>query len=370
MKRLSCFILLFITAASCRKGVVVPRVETQPVSGFRRAAPPGGTITGLYLLNEGNMNMNKASLDFLDLRTGIYNRRVFTAYNPSVTKGLGDVGNDIRTYGSKMYIVVNNSNKVEVVDAASVTRIAQININQCRYVDFYRNKAYITSNDGYVAVVDTATLAVEGKIPTGRNPEELQVAGGKLYVANSGGYSPPNYEKTVSVIDLQTNKEIKRIEAGINLHRIAADAYGDLYVTSRGDYYGIPSRIYVIDTKTDEVKRTLNIAASNICIHKDLAYIYSVEWSYLTHSNTISYSLLNVKDETLLPRSFITDGTEKQIKIPYGIAVDPETEDVLVTDAKDYVTPGTLHCYDPQGKRKWSVTTGDIPAHFVFLSNQ
>jgi hypothetical protein len=38
----------------------------------------------------------------------------------------------------------------------------------------------------------------------------------------------------------------------------------------------------------------------------------------------------------------------------------------LVTDAKDYVTPGTLHCFSPDGKRKWSVTTGDIPAHIVF----
>lgn len=362
-------LILMCVLAACRKGVVIPRVESAMIPGFQRAAPPGATTAGVYLLNEGNMNMNKASLDYLDLQTGQYDRRVFTAYNPEITKGLGDVGNYISIYGSRMYIVVNNSNKVEVVDAATCRRIKQLNVNQCRYVDFYKNKAYITSNDGFVAVVDTATLEVTGKIKTGRNPEQLAVAGDKLYVANSGGYSPPNYERTISVIDLRTEQEIRRIEAGINLHRMALDAYGDLYVTSRGDYYTIPSRIYVVDTKTDTVKRTLDIAASNLCIHKDLAYIYSVEWSYVTGSNTISYTLLNVKNETVADHNFITDGTDKNIKVPYGIAVDPDTDDVYVTDAKDYVTPGTLHCYDKQGKRRWSVTTGDIPAHFVFLKN-
>lgn len=360
---LSCFVLL----AACRKGVVIPRVESEMVRDFQRSAPPDGKVRGLYLLNEGNMNMNKASLDYLDLTTGRYDRRIFTAYNPEVTRGLGDVGNYIAIYGAKMYLVINNSNKVEVVDAHTVTRIRQINVNQCRYVDFYKDKAYITSNDGCVAVVDTATLEVEARIPTGRNPEQLIVAGNKLYVANSGGYSPPNYEKTVSVINLDTRQEIRRIEAGINLHRMALDAYGDLYVTSRGDYYDVPSKIFVIDTHTDQLKQTLDIAASNLYIHNDLAYIYSVEWSYITGTNAISYTLLNVRDETVLDKSFITDGTEKQIKIPYGIAVDPETEDVFVTDAKDYVTPGTLHCYDKSGKRKWSVMTGDIPAHFAFL---
>ena len=53
--------------------------------------------------------------------------------------------------------------------------------------------------------------------------------------------------------------------------------------------------------------------------------------------------------------------------MPYGIAVHPETKEFYITDAKDYVSPGTLYCFTPEGKKKWSVTTGDIPAHFVFV---
>ena len=56
-----------------------------------------------------------------------------------------------------------------------------------------------------------------------------------------------------------------------------------------------------------------------------------------------------------------------EISSYYGLAVNPETKEIFVTDAKNYVSPGTLYCFSPDGKKKWSVTTGDIPAHFAFL---
>jgi len=218
-----------------------------------------------------------------------------------------------------------------------------------------------------VAEIDTGKLIINRTVEVGRQPEEMAIVANKLYVSNSGGYSPPNYENTVSVIDLATFKEEKRISVAINLHRLKADRYGDLYVTSRGDYYTIPSRLYVIDTRTDQVKKVFEIAASNLAIDDDLAYIYSTEWSYILGKNTVSYNMIDVKNETLLSQKFITDGTEKNIKIPYGIAVNHANKDVYVTDAKDYVTPGKLHCYNALGKLKWSVTTGDIPAHIAFV---
>jgi DNA-binding beta-propeller fold protein YncE len=66
-------------------------------------------------------------------------------------------------------------------------------------------------------------------------------------------------------------------------------------------------------------------------------------------------------------RSFITDGTDKEIEIPYGIMVHPVTKDIYVTDAGNYVSPGMLYCFTKNGKKKWSVRTGDIPAHFALL---
>ena len=374
LKHLAYLLVIAVFAAACRKDP-----QPLPDEQIRIPADPTAVVKGFYLVNEGNMNMNKASLDYLNLVDGIYKRNIYNQVNPEVTKGLGDVGNDIAIYGAKLYVVVNVSNKVEVLNAKSGKRIGQIDINNCRYITFGNGKAYVSSYlgkvgdpkaaNGIVAEIDTTNLTITRTVQVGRQPEEIAIVNGKLYVANSGGYSPPNYENTVSVIDLNSFKELKRIELGINLHRLKADQYGDLYITSRGDYYTIPSKLFVLNTQTDQIKKTFNLAASNLAIDDDLAYIYSTEWNYLQGENTITYHMIDVKNEVLLDRKFITDGTEKNIKIPYGIAVNPSNKDVYVTDAKDYVTPGRLHCYNAQGRLKWTVTTGDIPAHIAFTKN-
>ncbi|RZL48676.1 MAG: YncE family protein [Pedobacter sp.] len=355
-------LLLTTIILSCRKDKgVIPEEQTQ-LPGQITA------VNGLYLLNEGNYGANKASLDYYDYATGLYRKNIYSQANPSATLGLGDVGNDIKIYGAKLYVVVNGSNKVEVLDVKTAKKIKKIDIPNCRYITFYKEKAYITAYEGYVAVIDTTALVVGTKINVGQQPEEMAVVGDKLYVANSGGYNFPNYERTVSVIDLLTNKEIKRIDVDVNLHRLRADQYGDIYVTSRGDYNSIPSNLYVIDTKTDAVKKKFNISASSITIDKDFAYVYSVEWNNATGANKISYTKINVKDEIVIAGNFITDGTEKDIVLPYEIAIDPLSSDIYVTDAKDYVSPGTLYCFDKNGKKKFSVATGDIPGHIVFYT--
>lgn len=354
--------LLLCCLAACRKDSGQLPSEQEHVGGSNT-----GKIKGLYVVNEGNMGSNKASLDYYDYTTGIYKRNLFGETNPNVVLGLGDVATDVAIYGSKMYVAVNGSNLVEVMNARTAKHIGTISVANCRYLKFYQNKVYITSYDGYIAVADTGNLGIQTTIKVGRQPEQMAVVGTKLYVANSGGYTPSNYESTLSVIDLTNNTVLKNIDVAINLDHVVADQYGDVYVTSRGDYYNVPSKLFVIDTKIDAIKKQFDIPAGEIVVNNDLAYIYSIAFNYTTGDSKISYNLIDVKTETLLNRSFITDGTEQQIKTPYGIAVNPITEDVYLTDARDYVSAGTLYCYDKTGKKKWSVTTGDIPAHFAFL---
>ena len=363
--------------ASCRKdATIVPPVVT-PVT----PPAPNAAVTGMYLLNEGNMGSNKASLDYFDFTTGIYNKNIYATANPNAVKELGDVGNDIQVYGSKVYAVINVSNKVEVMNTTTAGRIKSIDVLNCRYITFANGKAYISSYAGpvlvdpnapigFVAEVDTATLEITRKVIVGYQPEEMAVVGNKLYVANSGGYRVPNYDHTVSVIDLNTFKEIKKIDVAINLDRLKADNTGNIYVSSRGDYYNVPSKLFMIDTKTDQVKTTYDIATSNFCIMGDTAYLYGTAFNYNTAKWAISYNMLNVKTGILLNTNFITDGTEKEIKMPYGIAVNPETREIFVTDARDYVSSGTLYCFTPGGKKKWSVATGEIPAHMAFVSTR
>ncbi|QJD96446.1 YncE family protein [Mucilaginibacter robiniae] len=355
-------LLLLVLVGACRKDPKQTDSETEKVS-----SGSSSTIKGFYLVNEGNMGSNKASLDYYDYTTGNYTRNLFGSVNPDVVLGLGDVANDVAIYGAKMYVVINNSNQVEVMNARTAKHIKEISVPNGRYITFYQNKAYITSYEGYVAVADTGTLTVEKTIKVGRQPEQLAVVNQKLYVANSGGYDPANYEHTVSVINLSTQTVTKTIDVAINLDKVVADKYGDIYVTSRGNYYDISPKLFVIDTQNDVVKKQFDIAAGGLTINQDIAYLYTSSYNYNTGNSTITYRMLNVKDETLLNQSFITDGTDQQIKTPYGIAVDPVSLDVYVTDARDYVSSGILYCFDKTGKKKWSVTTGDIPAHFAFL---
>lgn len=365
-------LLVVMLLNSCRKD---PKPIPEEVVDTLFPADANAIVKGLYLVNEGNMNMNKASLDYVDFTSGQYRRNIYNQVNPQITKGLGDVANDIGVYGSKLYVVVNGSNKVEVMDVKTGKRIGQVDLLNPRYITFVAGKAYVSAYlgqigdpsapNGIVAEIDTLTLKESRRTEVGRQPEEMAVFGGKLYVANSGGYSPERYERTISVVDLATLVEIKTIDVAINLHRLKADKYGDLYVTSRGDTKNIPSKLYVINTLTEQVKKVFDISAGNLVIDDDLAYVYSAEFNSSTGMNTISYTMLNVKDETLLVEKFITDGTD--IKLPYGIAVHPVTKEVFVTDATDYVTPGVLYCFDHNGKKKWSVQTGDIPAQFAFV---
>ena len=58
------------------------------------------------------------------------------------------------------------------------------------------------------------------------------------------------------------------------------------------------------------------------------------------------------------------------IRKPYGIAVNPLTHDIYVTDGRNYVNPGYLYCFDSNGVQKWNVRTGDIPAHIAFYEKR
>ena len=369
---------LLIGATSCREDELVVPTEYEILGDERR----DGDIRGFYLVNEGNMGSNKCTLDYYDYYTGLYSRNFYAEKNPNVIKELGDVGNDIGIYGSKLYVVVNCSHKVEVLDAHSGIRLGQVDIPNCRYVRFHRGKAYVSSYVGPVLIdpdspkgavyeVDTLSLAVTRKVSVGYQPEEMEIIDDYMYVANSGGYRAPEYDNTVSVIQMIDFKQVRQIPVGINLHRMKKDRYNKLWVTSRGDYQMRPSRLYVMQKKTGfnqmEVTDTIPVACSDMAIHGDKMYYYATEWNNYTATNSISYGVIDVRTKEIISENFITDGTEKEISIPYGIAVHPETGDIFVTDAKNYVSSGTLYCFSSEGRKKWSVRTGDIPAHITFL---
>lgn len=374
---LVCILLAVLLAAGCGsdEDPVLPSIGTQ----VTEPVTPGA-VKGFFVLNEGNMGSNKASLDYFDYATGTYYRNIFPERNPDVAHAMGDVGNDLQIHDGRLYAVINKSNLVRVMDLATARLAGTFTVPNCRYIAFHEGFAYVSSfagpaaddgtQAGTVAKVDLATLEVVDHCTVGRQPEEMAIVDGKLYVANSGGYTPNNYDTTVSVVDLATFRETGKIEMAINLHRMEADPQGNIWVTSRGDYYGSGSKLFVIDTRIDEVAAALDLSVSNMTLHGGLLYAYSAEWNATAGKNTISYAVVDTRTRTVTDRNFIKDGTEKDLETPYGIAVNPETGEILVADSRRHLSHGTLHCYSPDGIRKWSVTTGDIPAHIAFTTKK
>ena len=372
--------LMAIGFISCRGDEIIfpAEYEKLPMEPRELSSFTANEPIGMYLLNEGNMGSNKATIDYLDFSKGIYIRNIYGERNPNVIKELGDVGNDIQVYGNRLYAVINCSHKVEVMDLYTCRRIGQIDIPNCRYIRFHGDKAYISSYVGPVSIdpnaqlgaifeVDTATLRITRQVTVGYQPEEFEIIDNHLYVANSGGYCAPDYDSTLSVVDLTDFRQIKKIPVCVNPHRVRKDQYNRLWITSRGDHKEVSQQLVCFQPLHPTLYTLHHISPSEMVIIGDSMYYYGAHWSDETMSNQITYGVLNIQYPITNTQSFITDGTEKNIKIPYGIQVNPYNGDIYITDAKNYVSSGQLHCYSREGKRKWSVRTGDIPAHMCFV---
>ena len=383
MKQLLYYILPLLMLSSCRNDVMVVPMEDINTGGKTVKSE----IIGMYLLNEGNMGSNKSSLDYLDLSgkdaTVHYLRNIYSERNPETVMMLGDVGNDIQIYGSRLWLVINCSNKVEVAQANDAVRIGKVDIPNCRYVTFKDRYAYVSSYVGSVYSgsssplgsvykVDTLSLQKVDSCSVGYQPEEMAIIGKKLYVANSGGYqgmTGQGYESTVSVIDLDKMQETERITVAPNLHRIRKDKYDQLWVTSRGNYMDSESKIYWLNKGPDGKMQVIHLdqPVSDLCIVGDSLYFYGSQWSEITMTNTVTYGIINVRTHQIVSSS-LSDAPEiNKIRMPYGIIVNPIHRDFYLMDAKNYVSSGELLHFLPDGTFDWKVKTGDIPAHAVFL---
>lgn len=378
-------LVLGLSLVACRKGDPVVPTEVTTLG----AGGDPGDVEGMWLLNEGNMGSNKSTLDYLDMTKDPweYKRNYYSQANPGVVKELGDVGNDIAIYGNRLYLVINCSNKVEILHARTGKRIGKVDIPNCRYIKFKDSIAYVSSYVGKVKLgpqseqqlgevvsFDVRTMKIIARCQVGYQPDELCIVGDKIYVANSGGYDPDKYDNSVSVIALRGEgamEHLGKITIQNNLFRCQADAYGHLWVTSRGDYHHLPSRLFRLDKDESilgyHVADTIDRVVTNMRICEDTLFCYGEDYSYIK-GGFLPYGFFAVDTRTgeVIEDARIIDATHKY-KHPYGIQVHPVLRYRFVTDAFNYVSSGTLHCYDGAGHHLWETNTGDIPAHMCFL---
>lgn len=196
--------------------------------------------TGAYVVNSGNMyNKIESSLTAIDYASSTATQNVFKAANG---RTLGNTANDGIVYGNKIYLAVDQSNTIEVIDKKTKQSIKQIKTTELlgkaegadpRHIIADGGKVYFTTYGGYVAAVDTTDFALQKKWQVGNYPEGLVIGNGNLYVANSNyGAGGGN----ISCINLSNdNVETKNIE-GVNNPTSIYYAAGLLYVLDN-QYY-------------------------------------------------------------------------------------------------------------------------------------
>ena len=203
--------------------------------------------TGAYVVNSGNMYSKiESSLTAIDYASSTATQNVFKAANG---RSLGNTANDGIVYGNKIYLAVDQSNTIEVIDKTTKKSIKQIKTTELlgkaegaepRHIIADGGKVYFTTYGGYVAAVDTTSFALQKKWQVGSSPEGLAFGNGNLYVANSNyGYGGGN----ISCINLSNdNVETKNIE-GVNNPTGIYYAAGLLYVLDN-QYYDASFNAY------------------------------------------------------------------------------------------------------------------------------
>ena len=347
--------------------------DTTGGSGDNTGGEPVVTL-GAYVLNTGNWDGNDAGIQYLDFQTGELSEDLYAAANG---EGLGDLGQDLCVYGSKIYVTVSNSSKVAIMDrncrllkSISVTASDGTPINP-RYMTAYEGKVYFTAYDGTVSRIDTTSMSVDGKLnlidagaQTGYDhPEAITAANGKLYV-NISGYGSG---KWLSVVDVASFTKLKDIEIVLNPYTqciTAEDGY--VYFVSNGNYAGKPSLTpeqYVygtmqrLDPETDQVEQVCH--ATYIANAGDKMYILYSE--YCLPEVARAY----VRDLKTGAESEFIDMADLQSA--NGLAVDPASGDVYVFDAP-YGAASDVHVYGADGTLKRTFEAGMSTSKMVFVT--
>lgn len=344
--KFSSLVIVLLLLAGCGKETSKPSNES-----------PSVLKSGILVLNEGMFQFNNSTLAWADFATNLITTDFFEQKN---NRSLGDTGNDLKRYGGKLYVVMSTSSTIEILNATTGKSIKQISMmsgttpKQPRSIAFYNGLAFVTCYDGFVDVLDTTSLTIATRIPVGQNPEDLAVSNNKLYVSNSGGLNFPNVDSTVSVINLNTFQEIKRIPVGPNPGALLCDSEGDIYVISRGDYGAIPAQLHRIETSSDSKTNDFNFPIQSMALFQDKLLISQPNNLLIKTFNTLNES--NSLSDLFTPSSITT---------LYGMHYSAISNKIYCFDANNYNATGFVLQYDLNGVFEKKYHVGLNPSKIV-----
>ena len=377
------FSAVLVAIASCTKENTPEEV---PFAGIDvEVGEQNGSFNKLYILNEGAFP-GASTLDLLDFKNKKYCADIFAQANPDVVQGLGNTANDMAVVDGKLWVALNASNQVAVLQLPSAKLERVIDVESPRYIAVDGQYVYVTS---YASAVYGGENMVPGKVyrinkksyetatvEVGYQPEGLAVLTGKLYVANSGGY---NYvhDNRISVINLASFKPEKHIEAPMtNLFQMVATE-DQIWVSSYGESTWTQDEasgewIQSVSAPQGLVSMTPNgqftewdgVHADKMCLCGNTLFCFGnakemeggyEEWLYLINTNLGGNTYQGVR--------FLGSGLEC-VGYPYGILVNPDNGDFYICDAS-FTSGSKVHCFSSSLQHKWTVDTGVGTGHLL-----
>lgn len=315
-------------------GQAVPETGTDPLS----------YENGIIIVNEGNFGAGNTSVSFISDDFGEVQNEIFRAVNE--VDSWGDTAQSMAFNGDLAYIVVNGSQKVEVVNRYTFAAVATIggsdktDFLNPRYMAIANGKGYVTNwgdgtnpDDDFVAVVNLENNTVETKIAVAEGPERLLVRDNTLYVALLGGF---NFSNSVAVIDATSNTVTSSVTVADGPNSLQLDAEGNLWVLSGGKPAytedETAGQLDKIDTSSNTVVETFTLAST-----EHPGYL-SYDADALYYSMGGSIFKMDVSG-TILPEEVVLTGTSF-----YDMTVNDGK--LYGADAKDFSSNGALEIYD------------------------
>lgn len=315
---------------------------------------------------------------------------------------LGDTPSDIIQIDDNLIaIAVNWSNIVQFITPEGKAVAATEDVPNNRKLASDGKYVYVTSyghevtvngsavkfKKGFVAKIDLSTFRVVDAAEVGYEPEGIAFYDGKLFVANTGGYAfqeNHEYESTVSVLDAETMREIRRVDTGqVNLYGKMSQSGRYLCINSPGDYYETPAASIVLDCQAvlageadDDCFVRLDYAATYSTVDPDGNFL-AVGSRYSYYSGGYEFNYITI-DPALCLDSQGEEGVMNQLpgkvreglqsmSMPYGLYVNPYSGYIYATDAGEYTGAGALYQWSPEGDFIGKFKTYVNPAHFLAL---
>lgn len=303
---------------------------------------------GVFILHEGAFLGGNASVSFYNKSTNTLTNGLFNSVNGIP---LGDTGQSIRVKDGKVYIVVNNSGKIEVLNLSDFTSVGTLTgLTSPRYIAFASaTKAYVSDlSANAITIFNPNSLTVEGTIAVNGQVEEMVEVDGSVIAAGS-------FANQVYKIDQSTDEITDSVYVGIGPSQLVVDANQKVWVQTNGGFGAEPVKIVRINPTTMDVELTLDLPVSQN-YSRDLEINGSGDKLYYIDGGVYA---MDISDVALPSSEFCSIAG-------YKCGVDPITGTVYVSDAGDFSSNGFVYTFDDSGMPVDTFSVGVAPGEYAF----